>query len=105
MGVLDDKLNEEPGYSKYNYHNKEINNSHNNHSRKTMHTNYSNIEMAMPIYINSEYKSQLIKKYQNTITQDIKEKIFSMYSKSMTTSNIKFRMQALYDIEISGNTL
>ena len=39
-GVLDEELNEELGYSKYDYRNKETDNSRNGHSRKTMRTSY-----------------------------------------------------------------
>ena len=37
-GILDEELNEELGYSKYDYRNKDTNNSRNGHSSKTMHT-------------------------------------------------------------------
>ncbi|WP_420319474.1 transposase, partial [Faecalicatena contorta] len=35
-GVLDEELNEELGYSKYDYRNKNTDNSRNGHSSKTM---------------------------------------------------------------------
>ena len=38
-GALDEEMNEEPGYSRYDYRNKETDNSRNGHSQKTMHTN------------------------------------------------------------------
>ena len=38
--ALDEKLDEELGYSKYDYRNKETNNSRNGHSSKTMLTSY-----------------------------------------------------------------
>ena len=37
-GALDEELNEELGYSRYDYRNKDANNSRNGHSGKTMHT-------------------------------------------------------------------
>ena len=37
-GVLDEELDEELGYSKYDYRNKDTDNSRNGHSSKTMHT-------------------------------------------------------------------
>ncbi len=37
-GVLDQELDEELGCSKYDYRNKETDNSRNGHSTKTMHT-------------------------------------------------------------------
>ena len=39
-GALDEELNEELGYSKYDYRNKDTDNSRNGHSKKTMHTSY-----------------------------------------------------------------
>ena len=37
-GALDQELDEELGYSRYDYHNKETDNSRNGHSLKTIHT-------------------------------------------------------------------
>lgn len=65
-GSLDKELNEELGYSKYNYANRETNSSRNGHSYKTMHTSYGDIEIVIPRDRNGEYELQLIKKYQNT---------------------------------------
>lgn len=74
-GVLDQELDEELGYSKYDYRNKDTDNSRNGHSTKTMHTSYGDMEMAVPRDRNGDYEPQLIKKYQNTVTQDMEEKI------------------------------
>ena len=77
--VLDEELDEELGYSKYDYRNKDTDNSRNGHSKKTMHTSYGDMDVAIPRDRNGEYEPQLIKKYQNTVTQDMEEKILSMY--------------------------
>ena len=47
----------------------------------------------------------MIKKYQNTVTQDMEEKILSMYAKGMTTSDIESHMRELYGIDISDSTI
>lgn len=47
-GALDEELNEELGYSRYDYRNKDTNNSRNGHSGKTMHTSYGDMEIAVP---------------------------------------------------------
>jgi len=86
-GVLDEELDEELGYSKYDYHNKETDNSRNGHSSKTMHTSYGDMEIDIPRDRKGEFEPQLIKKYQNTVTQDMEEKIISMYAKGMTTGD------------------
>ena len=47
-GALDEELDEELGYSKYDYRNKETDNSRNGHSSKTMHTSYGDMDVAIP---------------------------------------------------------
>ena len=42
-GALDQELDEELGYSKYDYRNKETDNSRNGHSQKTLHTSYGDM--------------------------------------------------------------
>ncbi len=81
-GALDEELDEELGYSKYDYRNKETDNSRNGHSSKTMHTSYGDMDVAIPRDRNGDYEPQLIKKYQNTVTQDMEEKILSMRNMS-----------------------
>ena len=104
-GVLDEELNEELGYSKYDYRNKETDNSRNGHSRKTMRTSYGDMDIAIPRDRKGEYEPQLIPKYQNTVTQDMEEKIISMYAKGMTTGDNEAHLKELYDLDISDSTI
>lgn len=104
-GVLDEELDEELGYSKYDYRNKNTDNSRNGHSRKTMHTSYGDMDVSIPRDRHGDYGPKLIKKYQNTVTQDMEEKILSMYAKGMTTGDIECHMRELYDIDISDSTV
>lgn len=104
-GTLDEEIDEELGYSKYDYRNKETDNSRNGHSQKTMHTSYGDMEIDIPRDRKGGYQSQVTKKYQNTVTQDMEEKILSMYAKGMTTNDIESHMRELYDIDISDNTI
>ena len=104
-GVLDEELDEDLGYSKYDYRNKNTYNSRNGHSSKTMHTSYGDMDVSIPRDRNGDYEPQVIKKYQNTVTQDMEEKIISMYAKGMTTGDIESHMRELYDIDISDSTV
>ena len=88
-GTLDEELDEELGYPKYDYRNKETDNSRNGHSTKTMNTSYGDMELEIPRDRKGEFEPQLIKKYQNTVTQNMEEKIISMYAKGMTTGDIE----------------
>ncbi len=103
--TLDAEMNKELGYSKYDYKNKETDNSRNGYSRKTMHTSYGDMDLDVPRDRKGEFEPQVIKKYQNTVTQDMEEKIISMYAKGMTTADIESHMRDLYDIEISDSTI
>lgn len=104
-GALDEELEQELGYSKYDYRNKDTGNSRNGHSRKSMHTSYGDMQIDVPRDRNGEFEPQIVKKYQNTITQDMEEKIISMYAKGMTTADIEIHMKELYDIDISDSTI
>ena len=104
-GTLDAEMDEELGYSKYDYKNKGTKNSRNGYSSKTMHTSYGDMSINIPRDRNGEFEPQVIKKYQNTVTQDMEEKIISMYAKGMSTNDIESHMRELYDIEISDSTI
>ena len=104
-GALNEEMDEELGYSKYDYRNKDTENSRNGYSQKTMHTSYGDMEIDIPRDRNGEFEPQIVKKYQNTVTQDMEEKIISMYAKGMTTNDIESHMRELYDIEISDSTI
>lgn len=99
-GALDGELDEELGYSKYDYRNKDTVNSRNGYSKKTMHTSYGDMDLSIPRDRNGEYEPQVIKKYQNTLTQDMEEKIISMYAKGMTTGDIESHLNELYGIDV-----
>lgn len=70
-----------------------------------MHTSYGDMEIDIPRDRKGEYESQVVKKYQNTVTQDMEEKILSMYAKGMTTNDIESRIRELYGIDISDSTI
>ena len=86
---LDAELEDELGYSKYDYKNKDTENSRNGHSKKTLKTSFGNIEVETPRDRKGEFEPQLLKKNQTGIAQDVEEKILSMYAKGMTTSDIE----------------
>lgn len=104
-GILVQEIDEELGYSKYNYRNKETGNSRNGHSQKNIHISYADMEIDIPRERKGEFGPQIVKKYQNTVTQDMEEKIISIYMKGMTTNDIESHMCELYDIQISDSTI
>ena len=102
---LDAELDEELGYSKYDYKNKDTENSRNGHSSKTLRTSFGDVEVSVPRDRKGEFEPQILKKNQTSISQDIEEKILSMYAKGMTTSDIEDHIRDIYGIEVSDTTV
>ena len=59
----------------------------------------------MPRDREGEFEPQLLKKHQTSISQDIEEKILSMYAKGMTTSDIEAHIRDVYGLEVSDTTI
>ena len=102
---LDAELTEELGYSKYDYRNKETENSRNGHSSKTLRTSCGDIDVSVPRDRKGEFEPQLLKKNQTSITQDVEEKILSMYAKGMTTGDMEAHIRDIYGLEVSDTTV
>ena len=102
---LDAELDDELGYTKYDYKNKNTDNSRNGHSSKTLRTSFGDVEVSVPRDRKGEFDPQLLKKNQTSISQDIEEKILSMYAKGMTTSDIEEHIRDIYGIEVSDTTV
>lgn len=102
---LETELDDELGYSRYDYCNKNTENSRNGHSSKTLRTSSGDVEVAVPRDRKGEFEPQLLKKNQTSISQDIEEKILSMYAKGMTTGDIEAHIQDIYGVDVSDTTV
>lgn len=102
---LETELDDELGYSRYDYRNKNTENSRNGHSSKTLRTSFGDVEVAVPRDRKGEFEPQLLKKNQTSISQDIEEKILSMYAKGMTTGDIEAHIQDIYGVNVSDTTV
>lgn len=95
---LEAELDDELGYSKYDYRNKDTENS-----RKSVKTSAGSVEIAVPRDRNGEFEPQIIRKNETSLTGDIEEKIMSMYAKGMTTNDISAHIQDIYGIDVSDS--
>ena len=102
---LEAELDEDLGYSKYDYKNKAADNSRNGHSSKNLRTSFGDVEVSVPRDRKGEFEPQLLKKNQTSISQDIEEKILSMYAKGMTTGDIEAHIQDIYGLSVSDTTV
>lgn len=102
---LDAELDGELGYSKYDYKDKDTDNSRNGHSSKRLRTSFGDVEISVPRDRKGEFEPQVLKKNQTSICQDIEEKILSMYVKGMSTSDIEAHIRDIYSVEVSDTTV
>lgn len=102
---LETELDDELGYIRYDYCNKNTENSRNGHSSKTLRTSFGDVEVAVPRDRKGEFEPQLLKKNQTSISQDIEEKILSMYAKGMTTGDIEAHIQDIYGVDVFDTTV
>ena len=102
---LEAELDDELGYGRYDYRNKDTDNSRNGHSSKTLRTSYGDVEVAVPRDRKGEFEPQILKKNQISVSRDIEKKILSMYAKGMTTGDIEAHIQDIYGIEVSDTTI
>jgi len=96
---LDSELDEELGYSKYDYKNRETDNYRNGHSGKTVQTSQGEIDIKTPRDRKGEYEPQLVKKHQTDISS-IEDKIIFMYSQGTSTRDIEKAMREMYGIDV-----
>lgn len=102
---LEGELDEELGYTKYDYRNKETDNSRNGHSVKSLKTSFGETEINIPRDRKGEFEPNLIKKHQTSISGDIEDKILSMYAKGMTTSDIESHIREIYGLSVSDSAI
>ena len=102
---LEAELDEDLGYSKYDYKNKATDNSRNGHSSKNLRTSFGDVEVSVARDRKGEFEPQLLKKNQTSIRQDIEEKILSVYAKGMTTGDIEAHIQDIYGLSVSDTTV
>ena len=99
--IMDAELEDELGYSKYDYKNKQTENSRNGHYKKTVASSQGEVELSVPRDRNGEYEPQIVKKHQMDISE-IEDKIMFLYSQGISTRDIEKTMNELYGIDVDA---
>ncbi|NTZ16250.1 IS256 family transposase, partial [Paenibacillus sp. JMULE4] len=98
--MLEAELETELGYAKHDVKHKETHNSRNGHSKKTVTSEYGEIEIEIPRDRLGEFEPMVVKKHQRQVT-GIEDQIVSMYAKGMSTRDIQEHLNQLYGIDVS----
>lgn len=80
--------------------NKQTKNSRNGYGKKTIHTEYGDMEIQVPRDRLGEFEPVVIKKNQTNMT-GIEDQITALYAKGVSTRDIQDHLQGLYGIEVS----
>ena len=98
---MDAELEDELGYSKYDYRNKQTSNARNGTYKKTVSSSQGDIELEIPRDRDGEYTPEIVKKHQMDISA-IEDKILFLYSQGTSTRDIERTMQEMYGISVDA---
>ena len=104
QGMLEAEMDEKLGYSRYDYKNKETDDSRNGYSPKTVTSSMGPIELDVPRDRKGEFEPQIVKKNQTDIS-DIEDQVLSMYAKGMTTRDISTHLRDVYGVDASAEMI
>lgn len=103
--MLQGELDEHLGYSKHTKEGYNTGNSRNGSFPKTVTTeNIGEVVLNIPRDRNGEFEPHIIAKGE-TISSKIEDAIIGMYSRGMTTSDVRKQVQEIYGLEISETTV
>jgi transposase-like protein len=102
QAALDAELDNQLGYSKYDYKNKQTTNSRNGHSIKTVQGSMGEMELQIPRDRDGEFEPQLVKKHQTDISS-IEDKVIFLYSQGVSTRDIQKTMSEMYGINVDDS--
>jgi putative transposase len=98
--LLQNEMDEHLGYEKHSLLGDNSGNSRNGKTKKTLKSQYGNVEIEIPRDRNGEFDPIAVKKHQRSISS-FDDKIISMYAKGMTVRDIQSHVQELYGADLS----
>lgn len=104
QGMLEAEMDDQLGYSKYDYKNKNTDDSRNGYSKKTVTSSAGEITLDIPRDRKGEFEPQIVKKNQTDISS-IEDQVLSMYAKGMTTRDISTHLKDVYGVDASAEMI
>ena len=104
QGMLEVEMDDYLGYSKYDYKNKETDDSRNGYSPKTVTSSMGTINLDIPRDRKGDFEPQIVKKNQTDIS-NIEDQVLSMYAKGMTTRDISSHLRDVYGVDASAEMI
>ncbi|WP_419465840.1 IS256 family transposase [Brevibacillus brevis] len=98
--MLEGEIESTLGYARHDTKNKRTANSRNGHSKKTVRSEYGEVDIQIPRDREGEFEPVIVKKHQSNVT-GIEDQILALYAKGVSTRDIQDHLQQLYGIEVS----
>lgn len=102
--MLEAELSEHLGYEPYEAKGRNTGNSRNGRYPKKVRSSEGDTTIQVPRDRNGDFEPQLVKKYAVN-TNELEDKIISMYAKGMSVRDIQETLQELYGVDVSPSTL
>jgi putative transposase len=103
--MLEAEMSEHLGYEKYEAKGRGSGNSRNGHSQKTVRTSSGGeTVIEVPRDRNGYFEPKIVRKYESS-SNELEDKIVTMYAKGMTTRDITDAVQDMYGMEVSAQTI
>jgi putative transposase len=100
--VMSTELTEELGYEKHDKEAIKGNNRRNGTTKKTVRSKHGEIELDIPRDRDNQYEPVMIKKHQRRF-DGFDDLILSLYSRGVSTRDIRSHIEDLYGIEVSAD--
>ena len=101
--ALEAEMDDELGYSKYDWKNKIQQNSRNGHSKKTVSSKLGKIDLKIPRDTEGSFEPVTVEKHSRQVNPSIDDRIISMYAKGVSTRDINDQMKEIYGIDVSAD--
>ena len=101
---LEGEMTSHLGYEKHNPDSIDHPNSRNGKGRKTLKTDFAEVEIATPRDRDGTFEPKLVKKRQTKLA-GLDEKILVLYAKGKTVRGIQGHLQELYGVEVSPDLI
>lgn len=99
--ALEGEMNNALGYTRYDWKNKQTDNSRNGHTKKTVKSRFGEMTLDIPRDSSGEFEPVIVKKHERTISGDLEDMIISLFSQGLSNRDIEFHMRKIYGLEIS----
>lgn len=99
--MLEAEIDNELGYSKYDWKNKQTDRSRNGHTRKTVRSRFGSVNLKIPRDTEGEFEPVTVKKHERKVSDSIDDMVIGMYAKGISNRDLKAHLREIYGLDVS----